>query len=126
MTIWGVAEEEVIIPYKGAGGLKFRIHVADELVYTPMVRDTCVLHYISVSLDNFIVIKFEEFSFNCIIVFVCAALQSNYFIRLPKLSWSLLYFCYIAKISQFLAIPNNMYFSVLISTSSCALYVMLC
>ena len=41
MTIWGVAEEEVIIPYKGVGGCKFRIHFADELVYTPMVSIHC-------------------------------------------------------------------------------------
>ena len=38
MTVWGVAEEEVIIPYLGQGGMKFNVHFADELVYAPMVN----------------------------------------------------------------------------------------
>ena len=37
MTVWGVAEEEVIIPYLGQGGMKFNVNFADELVYAPMV-----------------------------------------------------------------------------------------
>lgn len=36
MTVWGVAEEEVIVPHAGKGGVKFSIHFADELVYAPM------------------------------------------------------------------------------------------
>ena len=32
-----MAEEEVIVPHAGKGGVKFSIHFADELVYAPMV-----------------------------------------------------------------------------------------
>ena len=49
MTIWGVAEEEIIVPYRGQGGSKFRIHFADELVYAPMVGSSCTVDVLSIS-----------------------------------------------------------------------------
>ena len=35
--MWGIAEEQLIVPYMGVGGVKYKVWFADELVYAPMV-----------------------------------------------------------------------------------------
>ena len=44
-TVWGVADETIIVSHVGAKGMKYRLRFADELVYAPMVGN--FLNYIA-------------------------------------------------------------------------------
>ena len=41
-TVWGVADERMIVPHVGEKGMKYGLRFADELVYAPMVSNFLV------------------------------------------------------------------------------------